>query len=180
MRTFLILFILTNSVSYGQVKFPNKPIIKVVNDTTYQELTESFFYSYFSQQFDSVFISFEPVLFYQKVAINIKTHQGYFSIYYGTQLLIHYEIRENQIEGIGIRYHPNLLGKTHRIPYCQSMFKRGKLDGVTSFYDSEGKITEILLFKNGKYKKHLYHQFAQNNDALKEGNKKTKDPFKNY
>jgi len=161
----------------GQFVFPVEPMITELNDTSYYELNHSKFYSYFKQKDDSVFIGFDPVVFNQFAAIEKKTKCGYLIVKYKRQILVKHEIREGEVSGIGILYHPNLFGKVHDTPYCQAMFECGKLNGITCFYDDEGVITEILHYNKGKYIGHLYHNKANTKKDLKRGNKRSHDPF---
>lgn len=156
-----------------EVKFFSKPEIKNIGDTTYYGLTSKLAYNYFTQKFDSSFVLlFEPVEYYQVAAINKNDGHGYFKIMYEGQVLNFFEIRENKIEGVGLNFN-----RTEKV-ICFSMFKNGKLDGITTFYDKKGQVSEILFYRKGKYKKHLYHRLAKSSKSLKEGNKKAEDPFK--
>ncbi len=174
-----LVFLLITEIAIAQIKFPANPNVRVERDSTFYELHNERFYSYFYQQFDSIFISFDPVKFYQVAVINNKTHNGHFSIQYKSQTLIYYEIRNDNIEGLAYMFNPDLLGKVHKLPYCQATFTENRLDGVVSFYDDEtGVIKEIILFKNGNYKKYIYHHLAQSISDLEQGSKLAKDPFK--
>lgn len=183
MRFILILSFISTivvcNVCKSQVNFPISPKVYDKGDTTYQELTHPTFYSYFTHSIDSIFIDFNKPDFYQLAAINKKDGHGYFVIKHEKKVLIKYEIRERKISGVALRYHPNLLNKKYPHPYCQALFKEGKLHGVILFFGEDQIVNEILLFKKGKYKKHLYHYKAITNQALKEGNKKATNPFEN-
>lgn len=172
-------FILNDAVNcLGQVRFPLTPLKRIEGDSIFYELNHSCYYSYFSQKYDSVFISFNRVIFHQLAVINNRTKQGYFVVTYKGKILFYYEIHENRIEGIGLMYYPDLFGEIHKTPFCQSMFKNGKLDGITTFYDEFGIISSIILYKKGKYKYYLYNREAKSRKMLENGNKYAKDPFK--
>lgn len=173
----LSFIVLLKSTCIAQVKFPISPVIKEKNDTTIYELNHSTFYSYFKQHEDSIFISFNPIKFNQIALIDNTTKNGLFFISYEKQTLVKYEIREGKISGIGLLYHPNLLGKKYKNPYCQAQFKNNLLDGITTFYNDDGVVIEILLFKKGKYKKHLYHEKAISEGDLRRGNRFSVNPF---
>ena len=172
-----ICFIIIGISAKCQVKFPIEPNVSIKNDTTFYEANHSTFYSYFKQKFDSIFISFDKVDFNQLAAIDNQSNNGYFLIRYDNQILIKYEIRQGQISGLGMLFHPNLLGKKNDIPYCQAMFSSSKLNGITIFSNDKGIIDEVLLYKKGKYRKHLYHKNAKSNKSLKKGNSKSVNPF---
>ncbi len=164
-------------MSNAQVRFPADPIVSNTNDSTLFELTHTSFYSYFKQKVDSVFVSFDRVEFYQVAAIAKKDGAGYFRVFYNKQLLFDYDIREGKINGLGVMYHPNLLGHTYDTPFCQSLFKDGKLDGITTLYNDDGLINEVMCFRKGKYLKHLYHHKSKSRKDLNQGNRKSTSPF---
>ena len=126
----------------------------------------------FKQKFDSTYVfMIEPVKYQQIAAVNIKDECGYFEISYNKVALCRFQIRENKIEVIGV-----MFDNTGHIR-VQSLFINDKLNGVTMIYDKQGIIQEILLYRNGKYKKHLYHIAAKTRKDIVRGNKKSHDPF---
>lgn len=164
-------------LSHGQFLFPEKPNVKVEADSTFYEYKGSSFFSYYTNTFDSLFIPFEAPILEQRIGVDNISGYGYFIILYQNQILFRYEIKEFKISGIGYKYYTNSQGKVLDFPYCQSMFKNNKLDGVTIFFNKKGIITEIVKFRNGKYCKYLYHFAAKTNKSLIKGNKKAPNPF---
>lgn len=172
---FVIAFIMNDG--YSQLRFPITPTVIVKNDSTFYKLSHPTFYSYFKLHLDSIFISFDSIVFNQEGVIDNKSQHGYLEISYNDQVLVKNEIRNGKISGIGLLYHPNLLGLSYELPYCQAHFSNNKLHGVVIFYDEIGITTEILLFRKGKYLKHLYHKKAITDESLKKGNKLSGNPF---
>lgn len=164
---------------FGQINFPIPPIIREGEDTTFYELSHSNFYSYFRGNLDSIFIEFEDVLFDQVAAIHSESGHGYFKVKYKDHILLYYEVRNSKIEGLGLMYsYYPLKDSSSQLPFAQSMFRGDRLDGVTLIFDNQGIVSEMLLYRKGKYKKHMYHHKAKTKEAVKKGNRYTKDPFK--
>jgi hypothetical protein len=173
------MLVATSTVSYGQspVKFPSDPRMFESNDSLFYEVRHQHFYSFFKQSIDSIFVSFDNDCFDQVVAMSKTGRNGYYKVSYKGQVLVWHEIIDGEISGLGLLWHPNLFGKKHVVPYCQSIFLKSKLNGNTVFMNDRGKIIEILKYKKGKYKKHIYHHLASTHKVLRKGNRRTRDPF---
>ena len=72
-------------------------------------------------------------------------------IKYQNEILFEYNLIDGTINGIGICYYP-FLQKTAMI----GQFKNGKLNGELYVFDSNGILIEVMIYKNGKYKRHTY------------------------
>lgn len=143
----------------SQIIFYKTPNIRIENDTAYYELYHKYFYSYFTQKFDSVItnlitLSVQPV--YQFAAISNKSKNGYFIVKYNNKILSYYEINCNKVQGLGKIYN-SLLINSSGIAFHQALFKNNKLDGIEVFTDwNNGEIIWIALNKKGKIIKYLY------------------------
>jgi antitoxin component YwqK of YwqJK toxin-antitoxin module len=72
-------------------------------------------------------------------------------IKYKNEILFEYNLIDGKVNGIGFCYYP-FLKKTAMI----GEFKNDQLHGKLLVFDFEGMLIEIMLYKNGKYKEHLY------------------------
>jgi antitoxin component YwqK of YwqJK toxin-antitoxin module len=104
--------------------------------------------------------------FLQKAVICKKTKGGYFTVSYLNHLLFKYEIRENQVNGIGIVYY--LYENT---PAAMATFSNNRLNGISIIYSKNGRIESMQIFKKGKYKRYIYFSISQTEKALEKANK---------
>lgn len=165
----LVLFLNLNGFLWSQemnLNFIEKPNIEMKGDSVYYTLRSTKFYNYFQSRYDSTHILFfdEPNYYDQKAVIHKKDGIGSFIIKYKGKLLFYFSIVNYNVEGVGTKYY----NYTKEIR-CNGMFKKGKIHGTAFFFKQNGRIREVVLFKRGKYKKHLYHEAARNKKELKRG-----------
>ena len=78
---------------------------------------------------------------------------GSITVFYRNNLLFKYQVVSNEIKGAGICYYPFQKNDIAVIGW----FKKSKLHGHVYVFDNKGVLVEVIKYKNGKYKKHLFY-----------------------
>lgn len=83
-------------------------------------------------------------------------------IFFKDELLYSYTVKDDKINGVGYIYYPFLKKIAIQGNFCNS-----KLQGLVTVQNKNGKIMEIMKYRNGKYIKHVFHQkYGYNNYKL--------------
>lgn len=180
MKKMIVILILISTTGYGQVKFYKSPTVVEFGDSILYQLEDTLVFDYFTQNFRSEFntfaynfiipfdstIKYDKKSFLQKAVICKKTKCGYFTVSYLNHLLFKYEIRENQVSGIGIVYY-----LYENAPAVMATFSNNRLNGISIIYSKNGGIESMQIFKKGKYKRYIYFGNSQTEKALEKANK---------
>lgn len=142
-------------------------------------------YNYFTQRNDSIIFDIGSVFLMSSDSISligniycIKTDTviNQKEVYFKKKLLFKYETKNGKVNGIGYCFYP-FLEKVA----IQGQFKNEKLHGFVITQDENGKIIECMKFKNGVYKRHLFHFESDNSKkSLRMISKnRSKNPLRN-
>lgn len=179
MKKMIVALILISTTGYGQVKFFKNPSVVDCRDSILYQVEDTLVFDYFTQNFRSEFntfgynfiIPFDSTMkynkkpFLQKAVICKKTKCGYFTVSYLNHLLFKYEIRENQVSGIGVAYY-----LYENAPAAMATFSNNRLNGISIIYSKNGGIESMQIFKKGKYKRYIYFSISQTEKALEKAN----------
>lgn len=162
-------------VSIAHTQFSNfsgTPTKNVSGDSTYYQWKGALVYDYFIQRFDSSLVySMDPAEYLQIEVVSNITGNGSSKIFFKDKLIRSYEITETRISGIGQAF--SQFGKLEYV----AMFENEALNGTSTFFDPNGFVTEIVIFKKGRFKKYLYHYQAKSKERLRRLNKNSEGPF---
>jgi|SRR5690554_744928 len=130
---------------------------------------EYFVFDYFRQVKDSAVTMVGRVMLINYDRLDIDTNKYCFFknndllvVKFKNEILYEYQINKNKITGIGICYYP-FIEKTAMI----GEFKNNKLHGLLYVFDRQGELLEIMKFRRGKYKKHVYF-WSDSNEEVKQ------------
>lgn len=100
---------------------------------------------------------------------------GWLTISHNDKVLYKYELVDGKVDGIGYCYYPF----TGRVAF-QAQFKKDKLNGIVFFQDMSGKIIEVMKFKSGRYRRHLFHWLSYSKKSLRLRSKnRSSNPLRN-
>lgn len=157
-----------------------KNILKV--DTTFN--THSV-YNFFTERNESIFHSIGSLLIspLDSFSLNEKNEykvdvqapgNGMLKISFKGYLLFSYRLIDHEINGNCILYYP--FSKT---PAVHAQFKKSKLHGLVITQSQKCEIFQIMLYRKGEYKKHLYHWLANSKRGLLNVSKRrSKNPLR--
>lgn len=144
-------------------------------DTTF---TNNFVFDYFRQEKDSIIYTVGSVFLMPSDSISFKEkneyifkvsspENGFLEIFFKNRLIYKYTLFNYRIHGTGCCYYPfdgNIA--------IQGQFMNAMLNGYVFVQRQNGEIIEVMKFKCGKYRKHIYHWLALSDKSLRNRNKK--------
>jgi hypothetical protein len=149
----LIQFIVVNFRSVAQTD----NVYNLDSDTSYFR-ADDFVYNYFERKLDSCvyvvgwqFLMHSDSVQFCSNTYNVKLSNGKLQITFRQHLLFDYTT-QNGFVTEGTIFYP-FLGQ----PAIWAQFKKSKMHGLVITYDSNGRIMEIMKYRDGKYK---YHQYS--------------------
>lgn len=117
-------------------------------DTIYNYFTSEFV----SDVYDIGRVRISPVNLQQSLFHEIvDTSKNIYTVHYSGKIVFQYELSEGKINGMGYCYYSQSGNVA-----IQAEFKNDKLDGFVYVHDENGRLIEIMKFRNGKYKRHIY------------------------
>lgn len=141
-------------------------------DTVYNYFTDEFV----SEVFDIGRVFIMPMnkqhgLFTEEV----DTLKNTYKVHYSGNLLFEFKLSEGKINGMGYCYYIQ-----SGCVAIQAELKNNQLNGFVYVHDEHGKLIEIMKFKNGKYKKHVYDFQVQAKKNLRKISKnRSNNPLRN-
>ena len=148
---------------------------KIIEETIQCDTIVNENYNPFSDEINSNFYTINDIFLMPSDSINFKGKNeycisftkkndkwNYKSIYFKGALLFKLEMKDDEYDGVGYCYYPFIS-----IVAIQAEFRKSKLHGLYIVNCKTGKTLEIMLFKNGKYKKHIMHHQFYSKKALK-------------
>lgn len=133
-------------------------------DNQPQEGESNFVCNYFNQSVDSVVLYFGNLQLMPQDSVNFGGNNVYrhvlendsLNVYFKNALLFSYGYSESGIDTVTV-YYPFDGSVAYR-----AQFRKSRLHGQVVSLDKTGKILEVMMYKRGKYKYHLYHWIHSN------------------
>jgi hypothetical protein len=154
MRISLLILVITVSIDSVSQR---DNVYKLDTESSYFRV-DDFVYNYFEEKFDSCvymvgwqFLMPSDSVDFCSNTYDVSFTKGELKITYRKYLLFDYTIHKGFVSE-GIIFYPFL-----RRQAVWAQFKKSKLHGLVITYDSDGRIMEIMKYRNGNYR---YHQYS--------------------
>lgn len=179
----LLLIYCCNEKLFAQEKFNCVETNLFLNDTI---IESNVIFDYFRQEFDSIVnvVGSVFIMPLDSLSLNgqnkytirvIKPNDGYLEVYFKDRLLYKYRLIAGTVEGTGYCYYPFLTNVA-----LQGTFKDGKPHGLVFVLRDNGFVNEVMMFRNGKYVRHIYHWLSFSRKSLRERSKnRSSNPLRN-
>ena len=130
-------------------------------------------FDYFRQEFDSTVYEVGSVFLMPSDSLSFKSkneytikvsnpENGYLEVYFKSRLLYKYMVSGYEVNGTGFCYYP-FSGRVA----LEGRFKNGKLNGLVFIQTDDGEMIESMVFKNGKYIRHIFHWLSYSKKSMR-------------
>ena len=188
MTIFRILLLLVPTLVCGQIPFHLPPDTTSTSDSLFVRASSTHFYDFISKQFVMNYVLWgDNILLFevedliarkpeytQVLTIHKSSRNGHLIIYYHSNPLFIYTVKEGIVDGVGHCFFPfkRTLAGVFRV-------KNSHLDGCFFAFNESGQVAWSAVFKKNRFIRYTFHDRYQSKLALARLNKVSVHPFSN-